>query len=90
MATFGKVKRKRVSRLPPPPPAEVVPNNLQQPEHAPAPSIRPSRATGRTAQFATRVREDWLQEFKVYAVMHRMKLVHLLEKSFEAYKQANG
>ena len=92
MAKFTKPKRKKGLRLPPPPPVEKAPNNLEQPEHAPAPpaeSKRPERVTGRTAQFATRVRADWLHNFKVYAANNDMKLVELLEKAFEAYKKVN-
>ncbi len=47
---------------------------------------RSLRATGRTKQLATRVREDFYDELKVYAATHRMKMVEVLERSFEALK----
>ncbi len=86
MADFRKLARRN---LPPPPaPAEAA-ENLRAPETAPeAQGIdgRSLRATGRTKQLATRVREDFHDELRVYAATHRLKLVEVLEQAFEALK----
>ncbi len=81
MADFKKLRR----NLPPPPSASEVAGNLQAPETAPTDG-RAARATGRTQQLATRVRGDFYDEMKMYAAQHRMKLVEVLEKAFEALK----
>jgi hypothetical protein len=44
------------------------------------------RATGRTKQLATRVREEFHDELKMYAAKHRLKLVEVLELGHEALK----
>jgi hypothetical protein len=44
------------------------------------------RATGRTKQLATRVREEFYDEIRLYAAQHRLKLVEVLEKGHEALK----
>lgn len=78
----------RRKNLPPPPTAAEAPANLEAPEIAPAAiDGRSARATGRTAQLATRVRPDWLHELKIYAATHRLKLVEVLELGFDALKQ---
>jgi len=43
--------------------------------------------TGRTAQFATRVSPEFLKEFKKQAFNDDLKIVELLEASFNAYKE---
>ena len=99
MATFDKIKKKR-SRLPAPPPPEAAPNNTSQPEHGrvePTKKVavevvdqRTLKKTGRTKQFATRVTPEFEREFRVYAAQNSLKLVELLERSFEAYKKLNS
>ena len=62
-------------------------DNLSQPEHAPAkPKKKARNKTGRTAIFSTRVKPTFLKEFKKVALENDLKLVELLEASFEAYK----
>ena len=82
MADFKKIRR----NLPAPPTAAEAPGNLSEPEVAPSDG-RSARATGRTKQLATRVREDFYDELKVYAATHRLKLVQVLEQAFEALKE---
>ena len=85
MANFSKLARRN---LPPPPTEAEAPDNLQAPETAPEPGAdgRSLRATGLTKQLATRVREDFHEELRVYAATHRLKLVEVLEQAFEALK----
>jgi hypothetical protein len=81
MADFKKLRR----NLPPPPAAAEAPGNLSAPEAAPTDG-RSARATGRTKQLATRVREDFYDELRMYAAKHRLKLVEVLEQGHEALK----
>jgi hypothetical protein len=81
MADFKKLRR----NLPAPPTAAEAPANLSAPEIAPADG-RSMRATGRTKQLATRVREEFHDELKMYAAKHRLKLVEVLELGHEALK----
>lgn len=81
MATF-RGPRNRPNLGPPPTEAEV-PGNLEQPETAPVDG-RSRRATGRTRQLATRVREEFHQELKIYAARHKLKLVEVLELGHQA------
>lgn len=81
MADFKKLRR----NLPAPPTAAEAPANLTAPEIAPTDG-RAARATGRTKQLATRVREEFHDELKVYAAKHRLKLVEVLEQGHEALK----
>ena len=81
MPDFRHLRR----NLPAPPLASEAPANLSQPELAPSDG-RSARATGRTKQLATRVREDFHDELKVYAANHRLKLVEVLELAFAALK----
>ena len=81
MADFKRLRR----NLPPPPTEAEAPANLSAPEVAPSDG-RSARATGRTMQLATRVREDFHAELKMYAAKHRMKLVEVLEQGHEALK----
>ena len=61
--------------------------NLKQPEHAPEKPKKKARSkTGRTAIFSTRVKPAFLKEFKKVAFENDLKIVELLEASFEAYK----
>lgn len=82
MANFPKPARRN---LPAPPAADEAPANLTAPEAAPGDG-RAARATGRTKQLATRVREEFHEELKVYAAKHRMKLVEVLEEGHKALK----
>jgi hypothetical protein len=84
MADFKKLRR----NLPPPTSAEAT-ANLQAPEAAPADG-RSARATGRTHQLATRVREEFYDELRLYAARHRLKLVEVLEQAFEALKERDN
>jgi hypothetical protein len=81
MADFKKLRR----NLPPPPTSAEAPDNLTAPETAPVDG-RAARATGRTKQLATRVREEFHDELKIYAAKHRLKLVEVLEQGHEALK----
>lgn len=47
---------------------------------------RSAKATGRTKQLATRVREEFHDELRRYAAEHRLKLVEVLELGHEALK----
>ncbi len=81
MADFKKLRR----NLPAPPTEAEAPDNLTAPEVAPIDG-RSVRATGRTKQLATRVREDFHDEIRMYAAKHRLKLVEVLELGHEALK----
>jgi hypothetical protein len=59
--------------------------NLSESDAAPS-DRRSARATGRTRQLATRVREEFHTELKIYAAKHRLKLVEVLEQGHEALK----
>ena len=72
--------------LPPPPSPEEAPANLRAPGTVPTDG-RSLRATGRTHQLATRVRAEFYDELKIYAATHRIKLVEVLERAFEALKE---
>lgn len=85
MADFKKLR----GRLPAPPSQDEAAANLQAPETAPADG-RSARATGRTKQLATRVREDFYDELKVYAAQRRLKLVQVLEQAFIALKEKDA
>jgi hypothetical protein len=82
MADFRKARR----NLPAPPTADEAPSNLATPEVAPIDG-RSLRATGRTKQLSTRVREEFHDELKMYAARHRLKLVEVLEQGHEALKK---
>ncbi len=87
MADFRKLTRRT---LPLPPTPTEVTKNLRAPEMAPEASSvdgRSLRATGRTKQLATRVREDFHDDLRAYAATHRLKLVEVLEQAFEALKK---
>jgi hypothetical protein len=83
MADFKKLRR----NLPAPPNAAEASANLSAPEIAPTDG-RSARATGRTKQLATRVREEFYDELKLYAAKHRLKLVEVLERGHEALKSS--
>jgi len=81
MADFKKLRR----NLPAPPTAAEAPANLAAPETAPTDG-RSARSTGRTKQLATRVREEFHEELKVFAAKNRLKLVEVLEQGHDALK----
>jgi hypothetical protein len=70
-----------------PPSPETVPNNLAQPEHAPAVDGRALRATGRTEQLATRVRPEFHRRVKIIAARDGLKIAELLEQAIDAYER---
>ena len=85
-------KPRQGPKLPPPPTPAEAPQNLRAPETAPAAATsagdgRSARATGRTKQLATRVREEFYDDLKLYAATHRLKLVEVLELGFEALQR---
>lgn len=89
-------KTKALLKLPPkkpkgglgsPPPPSAAPSLLAQPE-SPGPKARTK--TRRTAQFTTRVTPEFLAEFQAVAFARKLKLVEVLEKSFEAFKKDEG
>ena len=82
MANFATLRR---SKLPDPPAPTETRDKLRAPEVAPG-NPRISRATGRTYQLNTRVRESFHTELKEYGAKHRIKLNELLEQAFEALK----
>jgi|ACQI01.1.fsa_nt_gi hypothetical protein len=92
----SKLKKKvatKKNRFGAPPIIEEAGENLEAPETAPktekpkAKNKKKARyKTGRTAQFATRVSPEFLRAFKKQAFNDDLKIVELLEASFEAYK----
>lgn len=82
-------KPRQGPKLPPPPALEVAPQNLRAPETAPveASDGRSLRATGRTKQLATRVREEFYDDLKRYAAEHRLKIVEVLELGFKSLRE---
>jgi len=85
---MAQFKPRQGPKLPAPPALDVAPQNLRAPEVAPAQihDGRSARATGRTKQLATRVREEFYDDLKLYAASHRLKIVEVLELGFEALK----
>jgi hypothetical protein len=83
---MAQFKPRQGPKLPAPPALEVAPENLRAPEIAPAAATdgRSARATGRTKQLATRVREEFYDDLKLYAAKNRLKIVEVLELSFKA------
>jgi hypothetical protein len=77
--------KKRHSDLSPPSGEAEMPAHLTDTESVPS-DRRSARATGRTRQLATRVREEFHTELKMYAAKHRLKLVEVLEQGHEALK----
>jgi hypothetical protein len=86
---MAQFKPRQGPKLPAPPAPVEAPRNLEAPEIAPAAPVidgRAARATGRTKQLATRVREEFYDELKQYAAAHRLKIVEVLEMGFQALK----
>jgi hypothetical protein len=86
---MAQFKLRQGPKLPAPPTLDVAPKNLREPESAPAQAVdgRTLRTTGRTKQLATRVREEFHDELKLYAATHKLKIVEILELSFAALKE---
>jgi len=87
----SKLKKRvpaKKNRFGEPPVITEAGENLEAPETAPKGDKKKARyKTGRTAQFSTRVTSDFLKEFKRQAFEDDLKIVELLEASFEAYKK---
>ena len=91
----SKLKKKvpKKNRFGAPPVIEEAGENLEAPETAPKAKTVKTKTkkkarykTGRTAQFATRVSPNFLKAFKKRAFNDDLKIVELLEASFEAYE----
>ncbi|MCF6204659.1 MAG: hypothetical protein L3J59_13490 [Methylococcaceae bacterium] len=91
----SKLKKKiptKKNRFGEPPIIAEAGENLEAPERAPKeekqkPKKKARYKTGRTSQFSTRVTSDFLKDFKRQAFEDDLKIVELLEASFEAYKK---
>jgi hypothetical protein len=82
---MAQFKPRQGPKLPAPPALDVAPQNLRAPEIAPLAVAdgRSLRATGRTKQLATRVREEFYDDLKLYAAKHHLKIVEVLEQGFK-------
>jgi hypothetical protein len=98
MADLSKLQKRR--HLPDPPPAAAATRNLQAPEIAPilrdqsadVSSFahidgRSLRATHRTHQFATRIKEETHNRMKMIAARDRITLGELMERAVESYER---
>ena len=91
----SKLKKKvptKKNRFGEPPGITEAGENLEAPENAPKEHNQTTKKkarykTGRTEQFSTRVTSGFLKEFKRQAFEDELKIVELLEASFEAYKK---
>lgn len=83
---MAQFKPRQGPKLPAPPALNVAHQNLRAPEIAPAETLdgRSRRATGRTKQLATRVREEFYDDLKLYAAKHKLKIVEVLELGFKS------
>ncbi len=86
---MAQFKPRQGPKLPAPPTLDLAPQNLRAPEIAPTESVdgRSLRATGRTKQLATRVREEFYDDLKKYAFDHKLKIVEVLELGFKSLKE---
>lgn len=86
---MAQFKPRQGPKLPAPPAPDVAPQNLRAPETAPVQPVdgRTLRTTGRTKQLATRVREEFYDDLKIYAATHKLKIVEVLELGFKALKE---
>ena len=82
---MAQFKPRQGPKLPAPPALDVAPQNLRAPEIAPGVALdgRSLRATGRTKQLATRVREEFYNDLKLYAAKNHLKIVEVLEQGFK-------
>ena len=85
MNDWQKLKKRKLEV--PPTLAETT-SNLQLPEViGDEIDKRTLRKTGRTEQFATRVKKEWLEKVRGISEKENLKLVEVLEKSLECYEK---
>ena len=79
------------NRLGTPPDPSQAGRNLAEPE-APATWVdgRTLRATGRTAQFATRIKPEYHRKAKMIAARDGITLAELFEKGVDAYEREHS
>jgi hypothetical protein len=76
------------NRLGTPPDPSQAGRNLAEPETASAwVDGRSLRATGRTAQFATRIKPEYHKKAKLIAARDGITLAELFEKGVDAYER---
>lgn len=75
------------NRLGTPPDPSHAGRNLTQPETAPGIDGRSLRATGRTAQFATRIKPEYHRKAKMIAARDGITLAELFERGVDAYER---
>jgi hypothetical protein len=74
------------NRLGTPPDAQEVKGNLRHPEEQVfIADGRSLRATGRTAQLATRVKPETLQQLRQLAARDRITMAEVIERALEMY-----
>jgi hypothetical protein len=84
MVDVSKLKSK--SRLGSPPEAGEAKNNLRQPDDLPEITDgRSLRATGRTAQLATRIKPESLQLLRQLAARDRVTMAEVIERALDLY-----
>lgn len=82
MVDVSRVK----SRLGSPPESGAVKGNLRQPEELPEITDgRSLRATGRTAQLATRIKPETLQVLRQLAARDRITMAEVIERALDLY-----
>jgi hypothetical protein len=82
MVDVSKIK----SRLGSPPDSGAVKGNLQQPEESPVIADgRSLRATGRTAQMATRINPEKLNLLRQLAARDRITMAEVIERALDLY-----
>jgi len=85
MNDWKKLKKRKLEA---PPLLAEVQSNLQTPEVIGwKTDKRTLRKTGRTEQFATRVRKDWLEKVRNIAAQQEIKLVEVLERMLEEWER---
>jgi hypothetical protein len=82
MVDVSKIK----SRLGSPPAAGAVKDNLRQPEEVSVPTDgRSLRATGRTAQLATRIKPEALTLLRQLALRDGITMAEVIERALDLY-----
>jgi hypothetical protein len=82
MVDVSKIK----SRLGSPPASSSARDNLRQPEEAPVPTDgRSLRATGRTAQLATRIKPEALRLLRQLALRDGITMAEVIERALDLY-----
>ena len=85
MNDWKKLKKRKLEA---PPLLDEVKSNLHMPEITDwKTDKRTLRKTGRTEQFATRVRKDWLEKIRNIATQQDLKLVEVLERMLEEWER---